>query len=215
MSRIPARSSRSGERGAFLLYVEGPRDQGLLEAWARAVSPPLARALPPVTVILGGRQPARALEHFRAARERDATEQGLCVLDRDGRDEALPSAADAPGLEFFTWGRRHIESYLLVPDAIRRSLRLRADDSRIERFFRSELPATDDERALRNLPAKPLFAVHGRLERLLGRPVRPTHVARAMHAGELHADVHALLGRLRSGLGILEAEAVMRPQRST
>jgi hypothetical protein len=215
VSRIPARSSRSGERGSFFLYVEGPRDQGVLEAWARAVSPPLARALPPVIVILGGRQPARALEHFRAARERDATEHGLCVLDRDGRDEALPSAAGAPGLEFFTWGRRHIESYLLVPDAIRRSLRLRADDSRIERFFRSELPATDDELALRNLPAKPLFAAHGQLERLIGRPVRPTHVARAMRAGELHADVHALLGRLRSGLRIPDVEAVMRPQRAT
>lgn len=200
---------------SFVLYVEGPRDRGLLEAWARTQSPPLARVLPGVTVILGGRQPARAAEHFRAARERDGAAAGLCVLDRDGRDGSAPTGADAPGLEFFTWGRRHIESYLLVPDAIRRSLRLAADDSRIERFFRSELPPADDEAALRDLAAKPLFAAHGRLERLVGRRVLPGHVARAMRPGELHADVRALLERLGAALGIREAAAFVRlPRRA-
>jgi len=205
--------ARINGKPSFVLYVEGPRDRGVLEAWARSQSPPLARVLPSITVILGGRQPARAAEHFRAARERDGAAAALCVLDRDGRDGSAPSGADAPGLEFFTWGRRHIESYLLVPDAIRRSLRLAADDSRIERFFRSELPPADDEPALRELAAKPLFAAHGRLERLLGRRVSPGHVARAMRANELHADVRALLERLGAALGIREAAAVVRVTR--
>ena len=205
--------ARINGKPSFVLYVEGPRDRGVLEAWSRSHSPPLARLLPGVTVILGGRQPARAAEHFRAARERDGAAAGLCVLDRDGRDGSAPRGADAPGLEFFTWGRRHIESYLLVPDAIRRSLRLAADDSRIERFFRSELPPADDEVALRELAAKPLFSAHGRLERLLGRRVSPGHVARAMRANELHADVRALLERLGAALGIREAAAVVRVPR--
>lgn len=208
--------SRINGKPGFLLYVEGPRDQGLLEAWASAVSRPLARALPPITVILGGCQPARAAEHFRAARERDGAARALCVLDRDGREASPPHAPETPGLEFFTWGRRHIESYLLVPDAIRRSLRLPADDARIDRFFRRALPAVDDEGALRSLAAKPLFAAHGKLEQLVGRPVSPAHVARAMRAGELHADVHVLLGRLRAALGIADpATAVRRPLRVT
>ena len=202
--------ARINGKPSFVLYVEGPRDQGLLEAWARSLSPPLARALPSITVILGGRQPARAAEHFRAARERDGAAAALCVLDRDGRGESVPRSADAPGLEFFTWGRRHIESYLLVPDAIRRSLRLASDDSRIERFFRSELPPADDEAALRDLAAKPLFAAHGPLEQLLGRRVSPGRVARAMRPAELHADVRSLLERLRAALGIREAAAFVR-----
>jgi len=195
---------------SFVLYVEGPRDRGVLEAWARAFSPPLARALPSITVILGGRQPARAAGDFRERRERGGATAALCVLDRDGRADAPPPAPEEPGLEFFTWGRRHIESYLLVPDAIRRSLRLAADDSRIERFFRSELPAPDDEPALRELAAKPLFAAHGGLERLLGRRVSPGQVARAMRSGELHGEVRDLLARLCAGLGIREAATVVR-----
>jgi hypothetical protein len=39
---------------------------------------------------------------------------------------------------------------------------------------------------------------------LLGRPVRPAHVARVMHAGEIHPDVLDLLARVRVGLGMDE-----------
>ena len=187
--------------GRFVLYVEGPRDQSLLAAWANRMSPRLGASLDDVTVILGGRQPARAAEHFRAVREADALARALCVLDRD-TDGTPPSVAE-PGLDFFTWGRRHIESYLLVPGAIRRSLKLPANDARVERFFRAELPATEE--GLGALDAKPLFAFRGEFERLLGRAVRPVHVARAMHAGEIHADVIDLLARVRGGLG-LDAE---------
>lgn len=189
--------------GRFVLYVEGPRDQSLLAAWASRMSPRLGASLDDVTVILGGRQPARAAEHFRAVREADALARALCVLDRDADGTPPPPSAAAPGLDFFTWGRRHIESYLLVPGAIRRSLKLPANDARVERFFRAELPATEE--GLGALDAKPLFAFRGEFERLLGRAVRPVHVARAMHAGEIHADVIDLLGRVRGGLG-LDAE---------
>jgi hypothetical protein len=194
----------------FVVYVEGPRDRSLLEAWALRVSPPFARALGPATVILGGCQPARAGAHFRDARARVASLRGLCVLDRDREATALPPGALVPGLEFFTWGRRHIESYLLVPAAIRRSLRLRADDARLERYFRRALPAQDDEEALGRLDAKALFAARGEFEQALGRPVRPAQVARAMREDELHADVRALLGRLRDGLGMGEPRTAWR-----
>jgi len=185
---------------SFVLYVEGPRDQSLLEAWARRVSPALAATLADVTVILGGCRPARAAEHFRERRERDADVRGLCVLDRDADGAPRPRTVEEPGLAFFTWGRRHIESYLLVPDAIRRSLGLAADDARVERFFERELPR--DEAGLGAVDAKPLFAFQGELQRLLGRPVRPAQVARAMYAGEIHAHVHELFARVRAGAGL-------------
>src|SRR5215831_10019361 len=124
-ARLP--DPRSEERGSFILYVEGPRDRSILRAWAQRLLPELAPDLLEGAVILGGRRPARAVEHFRA---RAPGSRGLCVLDRDE-----DTASDLPpedGLEFFTWGRRHIESYLLVASAIRRALSLPASDHRLE-----------------------------------------------------------------------------------
>ena len=190
-------------RGRFVLYVEGPRDRDILRAWARRLSPALAQDLVRSSVILGGRQPGRAAEHFHSVRVAAPAARGLCVLDRDDAPSVSHGAPEGAALEFFTWSRRHIESYLLVPGAIRRSLKLPATDGRVERFFRAELPATEE--GLGALDAKPLFAFRGEFERLLGRAVRPVHVARAMHAGEIHADVIDLLARVRGGLG-LDAE---------
>ena len=198
-------------RSSFVLYVEGPRDQGLLAAWATRFSPRLGVSLEGATVILGGCQPARAAEQFRALRADDPEARGLCLLDRDADDAPRPPPISEPGLDFFTWGRRHIESYLLVPGAIRRSLRLPDDDARIERFFRSALPTTEE--GLGAIDAKSLFAFRGELQRLLGRPVRPAHVARAMHAGEIHAHVLDLLARVRFGLEPGETRAEFRVPR--
>lgn len=185
---------------SFALYVEGPRDQSLLETWAQRVSPALAETLAEIIVILGGCQPARAVEHFRELRDRDADARGLCVLDRDVEGAPRPTAPEEPGLEFFTWPRRHIESYLLVPSAIRRSLRLADADARVERYFERTLPR--DEAGLGAVDAKPLFAFQGELQQLLGRPVRPAQVARAMFAGEIHPDVRELFARVRAGVGL-------------
>jgi hypothetical protein len=208
-------AASSPARSSFVLYVEGPRDRGLLEAWASGVSRPLARALPDVTVILGGCQPMRAAEHFRGVRERHGGARALCVLDSDRERRPPPERAREPGLEFFTWGRRHIESYLLVPEAICRALRLSPGEPRLARWFDRQLPAADDEPAFEELDAKGLFAHHGELQQLLGRPVRPAQVARAMRREELHADVHALLERLREGLGLRDpVTALRRPLRS-
>jgi hypothetical protein len=182
----------------FALYVEGPRDRGVLEAWANRLSRPLGRRIAAATVILGGRQPARAAAHFRALHERQGTPRGLCILDRDDDREGAQFELDsAPGLEVYVWPRRHIESYLLVRPAIRRSLRLPAEDERLERFFRTSLPRARDEEALSTLDAKALFAPRGPLSELLGRPVRPIQVARAMYRHELHRDVLHVLQWLR------------------
>ena len=198
----------SAGRG-FALYVEGPRDQGLIEAWARRAEPALGRAVSRHTMILGGCRPVRAAEHFRALLGTDPEARGVCVLDRDLEGRPPPASARVAGLDYFTWPRRHIESYLLVPDAIRRGARLPTDDSQVERFFRDMLP--EDEAGLRDIDAKRLFGQHGPLAIWLGRTIPPVRVARAMRAEDFHADVHELLRRLRNALGLQTVEiAVVR-----
>ncbi len=203
-----ADGSEAGPR--FVLYVEGARDHGLVESWARAKSPPLARSVAAATVILGGCRPARAAEHFRERRAEDPGARALCVLDRDLDEPRRPLHADEPGLEFFTWQRRHIESYLLVPEAVRRALRLPPSDSRVERFFRSELPHPEDEAALAGVDAKRLFGPNGDLARLFGRAVMPGRIARVMLASELHPEIHDLIRRLREALGTPEPQTSPR-----
>jgi hypothetical protein len=189
----PDRSS--GDLGPFVLYVEGPRDRSILRAWAARLMPEHAVALVRGAVILGGRRPARAIEHFRSGR---AGSHALCVLDRDGDDTPSPEAES--GLQFFIWGRRHIESYLLVPAAIRRALDLSAGDHRVEALLGGVLPPSDDGAAWRALDAKRLLGDNGPLARALGRPLPLARIARATREEELHADVHAVFARLREGL---------------
>jgi hypothetical protein len=181
-----------------VLYVEGPRDRDILEGWTRAASVALARAVRETAVILGGRQLRRALSHFAEAAAARPGLRGLCVLDRD--DEAEAPGGGAEGLEIFVWSRRHIESYLLVPAAIQRALRLPEHDGRVARLLRQHLPDAADEGTLRDLDAKRLLSATGPIARALGRPLALGRIARAMRADELHGDVSGLLAKLREKL---------------
>ena len=181
------------------LYVEGAGDRAIVEGWARSLSPRFERAARAATIILGGKQPARARAHLLRERERNPALRGLCILDRDALDEDHPAPLD--GLEIFTWSRRHIESYLLDPAAIRRALRRRDHDGTLERFLRDEFPAHDDEAAFRRLHAKKLLAPRGPLALDLGRPIPLGRVARAMRPEDYHPDVRQFLQRLTALLG--------------
>ncbi len=181
-----ARATRESNRAprAFL-YVEGPRDREIIEGWALRSSRRLAECVRESTIILGGRQPARAREHLAEARAENAEARGLCVLDRD-LEPALPEPG-IDGLELFMWSRRHIESYLLVPAALGRVLR--NVDPRALRTLAAELPADDDERGWRDLDAKRRLVTNG--QRFpWGR------AARALRDDELHPDVREFLTRL-------------------
>ena len=194
-----------GECPRFVLYVEGPRDREILRIWARRVSFGLARSVEPSFVILGGRQPARAVEHFRELGGSSAGVCGVCVLDRDGHGDSSPER-DEPGLEFFTWPRRHIESYLLVRRAIYRCLGVSSEDWLASRLLDEHIPQSHDERALRAVDAKRLLSPTGPIAQGMGRSLRPSKIARAMQEAELHNDVLELFGLLRQRLGIAEPE---------
>jgi hypothetical protein len=180
----------------FVVYVEGPSDCYILRTWAGLVSVSLSRRLAECAVILGGRRPARALEHFRGLRDANADGlRGICVLDRDGHGAGVDGEAPE-GLDFFTWRRRHIESYLLVPSAMRRCMRMVDSDPRLHDLL-GDIPRVSEEEALRSLDAKRLLASKGALARDLGRSLSPSRIARCMLRADLHPDVLELLARLK------------------
>jgi len=187
----------------FFLYVEGPRDEDILKIWARRISRPLARSLASRVVILGGRRPARAEAHFRMARGEISGGRGLVVLDRDHHTELDELATNEPGLEVFVWERRHIESYLMVPSAIRRALRGALDPRVLDQCIEDHVPSPEDEAACRSANAKRILGSKGELARSVGREVSPAAVARAMKLEEFHPDIFALYERIGevSGLG--------------
>ncbi len=201
--RAPATdASRNG--GGFVLYLEGPGDRGILQGWSRHLLPRPARGLFRGSVILGGRQPARAVKHFRDLVGGGSDRRGLCVLDRDDGSDPDPPGPGEPGLEFFMWGRRHIESYLLVPGAIRRALRLPDTDARVERLLRDHLPPEGDEGAYQGFDAKRILGPGGALTRALGIPIPLARIARATRVSELHPDVHTFFATLRLMLGFAD-----------
>ncbi len=203
-ARPPAASGRA--RG-FVLYLEGAADRAIVGGWCKRLLPALAPSLSRSVVILGGRQPARAVQHFRSLGGAEAGRRALCVLDRDDGVSAEPESAES-GLEFFTWGRRHIESYLLVPAAIQRGLGLPDSDRRVDRLLREHIPPRGDEAAWLNLDAKRLLGRNGPLARCFGGPLPLARVARATRESELHEDVYACFSQLRRALGIVEATVV-------
>ena len=193
-ARAEAGALPGGQASPFVLYVEGPRDRDLLRIWCQRHQPGSVESVRSA-VILGGRQPLRALQHFESLRATEPDARGLCVLDRDHGGEPAPPPAD-PALEFFTWSRRHIESYLLVPRALHRVAHEKKERFRIDRFVREFLPKQSDEEAWRRLDAKRLIERDGPLAREVGRPLPAAAIARALRGDELHEDVAAVLGRL-------------------
>lgn len=196
--RVRARVGPERSAGPFVVYVEGPRDRDVLEAWVRRLAPAVARRLGDACVILGGRQPARAAGHLVRLREEWGGAQGLCVLDADA--PASPAPEPHEGLEVFTWRRRHIESYLLAPAAIERAAR--SHDTRLRRLLGDELPAPGDERALLSFDAKRFLGPKGALARVLGRVLPAGAIARSMREEEIHPEVRALCARIATGLGL-------------
>jgi hypothetical protein len=87
----------TGRESLAFLYVEGPRDREIVEGWAQRASRRLAERVRESTVILGGRQPARACEHLAEVRAENGGARGLCVLDRD-QEHALPALPCYAGL---------------------------------------------------------------------------------------------------------------------
>jgi len=208
-----AEPDQSGPGERFVLYVEGARDREILAGWARHVAPVFGPTLERSTVILGGRQPARAIDDFRRRGGAEAGLAGLVVLDRDDHHVVpLAERALAPGLELFVWSLRHIESYLLVPAAIRRVARGAPDDRALAAFLENHAreaaraPSAPGRHA--GPHAKRMLGAGGALCESLGVELRAGEIAKAMRRDELHADVLDLFVRIAALRGVAPVSGV-------
>jgi hypothetical protein len=194
----PKRTGSNGIRSPFVLYVEGARDREILACWARRIGHELSRVIEDHAFIMGGRRPARALSDFRKRGGLAAGLSGLVVLDRDDHSERAdqPAMPAEEGLDVFVWSRRHIESYLLVPAAIRRLVGLDPADRRIERFVEEEEHDADA------IHAKRVLGTWGSLSEVIGVDLRAGEIARAMRREEFHPDIFALFDRIAFATGV-------------
>lgn len=201
-----SRAERRADPEPFVLYLEGARDREILSGWARHVAPVFGPTLERSTVILGGRQPARAVDDFRRRGGASAGLSGLVVLDRDDHpDDQAAVRVLEPGLELFIWSLRHIESYLLVPAAIRRIAPHAPDDRTLHAWI--ERHAADGRPEARSGSrvgphAKRMLGAGGALGESLGVELRAGEIAKAMRRDELHADVHVLFARIAALRGV-------------
>lgn len=211
----------------YILYVEGESDERILRAWAAACG--AQEAIDKVCFkSMGGGGKAnmkeRADQHFSALRQIIPTVARLMLFDFDDADVAFQPPANNPVL--FEWKRKNIENYLLVPDAWKRAvllkLRLTEDDlfsqsaiSIVAGFFGDENLTLPAGKTWRNVSANVFSVVDGKrllfenqnsLFQRLKQHEPPLQIIReevalAMTAEEIHEDVHAFIGKLKSLTG--------------
>ena len=96
------------EQAGWVLYLEGPTDLAILQAFAKRLGRNnAARALERPFVHYVGDRPAAAASHFHALREAYQDIKGIALFDRLQSD--VPSNQHFPHL---VWKRREIENYL-------------------------------------------------------------------------------------------------------
>lgn len=96
------------EQTGWVLYLEGPTDLAILQAFARRLRHERAMvALERPFVHYVVNQPVKAQDHYHGLREALPDLKGVALFDR--LDSALP---DDRNLRFLTWQRREIENYL-------------------------------------------------------------------------------------------------------
>ena len=192
----------------FILYVEGPRDREILSIFAKRESRELSKGVNASAIILGGRQPLRARNHFKLKIRKHESIRALCILDRDDPVEICPDSET--GLEFFVWRRRHIESYLLVPRALAFALASRETSHELEKVIKREIPSNLEDEDFETLDAKRLLGVKGPIARVIGKKPDLGRIARNIRTEELHPDVVRVLEKIRLGLNISKGDVIHR-----
>jgi hypothetical protein len=101
------------EQNGWVLYLEGPTDLAILQAFAHKLEHAARRHLERPFVYYVRNQPQRARDHFRGLREATPNLVGVAVFDCLDRQ-----LQQQPCLQEMMWSRTEIENYLCFPEVL-------------------------------------------------------------------------------------------------
>ncbi len=207
MSRLTTLDLLLAEQGRAVLYCEGESDFGILREWSQVLNHPAKRFFSkPFFHVNEGRNPREAKGHLFALHAIHPSIRGLLLLDGDNR--GLPDRElTANGLVIIRWRRYEIENYLVVPDAIKRTLSpdprhlfTPSEASKAIDYLKTQLPPAffdnplADSAAIVSVPAsKELLP---QMFEAAGRPLEKGDfflIARSMRSEEIHPEVVRVL----------------------
>lgn len=136
LSRIGFDQYAQAEQTGWVLYLEGPTDLAILQAFARRLGHDRAvRALERPFVHYVGNQPRKAQEHYFGLKEGLPELLGVALFDRlEGE------APEHPPLRSLVWRRREIENYFCTRAALEAYARASAsEDQPMPLFTQAEI----------------------------------------------------------------------------
>ncbi|HUU28789.1 MAG TPA: AAA family ATPase [archaeon] len=102
------------EQTGWVLYLEGPTDLAILQAFAEKMGNKEAiQVLERPYVCYVGNQPKKVQEHFFGIREAIPYLKGIAIFDK--LDQTLPDNLGAEGL---MWNKKEIENYFCYPEVL-------------------------------------------------------------------------------------------------
>jgi len=121
------------EQTGWALYLEGPTDLAILQAFARRLNYDEAvKALQAPLIHYVGNQPRRVAEHYHGLREALPDLQGVAIFDR------LESKPNLDSVDALTWKKREIENYLCTPATLENYVRASVENEFPEPLFQSQ-----------------------------------------------------------------------------
>lgn len=109
LAEVPYNHYLLAEQTGWVLYLEGPTDLAILQAFAKRLEHADAvKALERPFAHYVGNQPRNARSHYYAIREAVPRLKGVALFDRLERSSASDTDPD-----YLEWSKREIESYLL------------------------------------------------------------------------------------------------------
>ncbi len=206
MGRLTTLDLLLAEQGRAVLYCEGQSDFDILKSWADVLSHPARRFFErPFFHANEGRSPREARGHLFAVRAIHPTIRGLLLLDGDNR--GLPDREiSTDGLTIRRWTRYEIENYLLIPDAIKRTLGptdnlfVAEEGRKAVEYLRQQLPPVffdnplHDNPVVNSVPASKQLLPQ--MFEAAGRPMEKSDfflIASNMRPDEIHPEVIEVL----------------------
>ena len=118
------------EQTGWILYLEGPTDLAILQAFARRLNKDYAKILENPFVRYVGNQPKAAARHFHGLKEVPHDLQGIAIFDRPEGDALVK-----PSFTHLFWSRREIENYLCTQATLEAYARASAKESEPSPLF--------------------------------------------------------------------------------